>query len=223
MSLQSHVSSDPFTSAAEHIVTILERHLTKGMSVLWLLSGGSTITVAVKVATMLASYDVAKITLMLTDERYGEVGHVNSNWAQLVTAGFVLPGARMAPTLNGGTFDETTRSYDEYLMAALQDNDFCIGLFGIGADGHTAGILPESPAVTSPKFAVGYAAAPYERITMTGTAIAQLNSAVLVGAGESKWLQFDQLQTDVAPLQQPVQLLKTVPELEIYRDNKENV
>ena len=41
---------------------------------------------------------------MLTDERYGPVGHPDSNWSQLLQKGFDLPQAKLVPVLTGRLF-----------------------------------------------------------------------------------------------------------------------
>jgi 6-phosphogluconolactonase/glucosamine-6-phosphate isomerase/deaminase len=106
------------------------------------------------------------------------------------------------------------------LGRTLKDNDFRIGLFGIGPDGHTAGILPQSPAVTEADMASGYDAGTFLRITMTPPAIAQLDEAVAYTASEAKWPVLDQLETDIPPAGQPAQFLKQVPAITIYNDHK---
>jgi 6-phosphogluconolactonase/glucosamine-6-phosphate isomerase/deaminase len=196
-------------TVTDYLSKALISHLDKGDAVLWLVPGGSAITIAVEVSKRLQGYDVSQLHVTLTDERYGEVGHPDSNWKQLTDAGFSLPGAQLHPVLTGTGRHETTVAFAEYLHARLQTTDFKIGLFGIGPDGHTAGILPNSPAAEGTGYAVDYEAN-FQRITMTFEAIRQLDEAVVYATGESKWPVLDALQTTLPLRDQPAQILKQV-------------
>src|SRR5690606_33493720 len=115
------------------------------------------------------------------------VGHDDSNWKQLEVAGFNLPQAKLFPVLSGEDLITITKKYSDILKQELDKADYKIGLFGIGSDGHTAGILPHSPALTSHAFAHAYEASPFVRITMTPKAIELLDEAVVFAQGETKW------------------------------------
>jgi 6-phosphogluconolactonase/glucosamine-6-phosphate isomerase/deaminase len=93
-------------------------------------------------------------------------------------------------------------------------------LFGIGSDGHTAGILPRSSAVDEMRLAHGYDGGTFKRITMTRPAITQLDEAVIYTMGKDKWPVLDQLENDVAIDEQPAQILKQVPKVTIFNDHK---
>jgi 6-phosphogluconolactonase/glucosamine-6-phosphate isomerase/deaminase len=90
----------------------------------------------------------------------------------------------------------------------------------MGADGHTAGILPHSEAVNDGEFAHGYSAGEFERITMTPIAISQLDEAVLYAEGEAKWPMIDQLESDALFTDQPAQGLKRAAKLTVFNDHK---
>ena len=209
-------------SVASFITDKLSQQLKAGKRVLWLVPGGSSIAVAAEVAKQLEAGNVPleNLTVTLTDERYGAVGHPDSNWLQLEQVGFELPGATMQPVLTGATRDETVANFAKTLDDDLNANDYRLGFFGIGPDGHTAGILPHSPAVDSKDLAAGYDAGPLKRITMTMPAIARLDEAVAYAVGEPKWPVLDQLETDLPLADQPAQSLKKVPALTIFNDHK---
>lgn len=209
------------TEAKDYLVSVIGGSLDSGTDVLWLLSGGSNIRLAVEVAKGLVGIDLDDLTVMLADERFGTVGHPDSNWQQLMDAGFELPGATMVPTLMGLGLDESTRDYAIYLGDQLASDAYKVGLFGIGSDGHTAGILPGSPAVDCADMVAGYTARDHTRITMTARAIARLDEAVVTAFGPSKRVQLERLRTDLSEVQQPAQVLKAVP-LRIFSDFKEN-
>ena len=65
----------------------LQQYLQSGQSVVWLVSGGSNIPISVEVLKALKIKVkptlLKSLKVMLTDERYGPVGHLDSNWQQL--------------------------------------------------------------------------------------------------------------------------------------------
>ncbi|MNY47312.1 Glucosamine-6-phosphate isomerases/6-phosphogluconolactonase [compost metagenome] len=123
--------------------------------------------------------------------------------------------------LIGESREETTRQLAVWLQQELTKSDYAIGLFGIGSDGHTAGIKPDSIAVESSDWAAGYAGNDFERITMTFAPIHQLNEVVIQASGQDKQTILKELQEKDIPLNiQPAQILKTVPVATIYSDNK---
>lgn len=187
---------------------------------LWLISGGSVIAVAVLAAAYIRLVAHSNLTVTLTDERYGPVDHPDSNWGKLIRAGFYLPQARLLPVLNGHDLGITTTEFDSKLRRELSASDFALGFFGMGADGHTAGILPASPAVSAQNYAVGYDWTDFKRITMTSAAIARLDEAILYAVGQSKWPAIARLGESHKITQQPAQSLKKVPKLTVYTDYK---
>ena len=92
-------------------------------------------------------------------------------------------------------------------------------MFGIGADGHTAGILPESKAVMSQDMAFGYDTPTFSRITITPKVIERLDEVVVWVQGEEKWkVVKDLMSEDINITKQPAQILKKVPLLTIFSD-----
>ena len=205
-------------SVIDYLTGVLSAKMAAGQPVLWLVPGGSAIAVAVAVAKNLQGVDLSSLTVTLTDERYGSVGHTDSNWSQLEQAGFNLPGARLVPVLHGHSVEETTSEFAQHLQEYCRGAAYCLGLFGMGADGHTAGILPDSPAVTTTEWAAHYQAPDYLRVTMTPPAIAALDEAVVYAMGEAKAEPLQRLQADIPLDEQPAQALKQVHELTIFND-----
>lgn len=202
------------------LLRVIGERLDQGQTVLWLVPGGSAIALAAAASQGLTAHDTSKLTVSLTDERYGLVGHADSNWQQLGQAGFHIPGAQLHPVLTGADLTATTQAFAAFLDTALETADYRLGFFGIGPDGHTAGILPGSPAVTATQSAAGYDGGQFQRITITPAAIKRLDEAVVYAVGEPKWPIFDQLETDIALEKQPAQILKQVPIVTIFNDYK---
>jgi 6-phosphogluconolactonase/glucosamine-6-phosphate isomerase/deaminase len=207
---------------ASYLAGVIAEHLDAGKRVLWLVSGGSGIHVGIRAAELLAGRDLSGLSVTLTDERYGPVGHPDENWQQLLTGGFTLPGAELYRPLTGQDRDVTTQAFGAWLNEQLTQADYRIGLFGVGSDGHTAGIKPGSPALVATTTATEFTGEDFERITMTFPAIERLDEVVLQAFGDEKAAVIWQLLHENLPLdQQPVQVLKRVPRCTLFTDVEE--
>jgi 6-phosphogluconolactonase/glucosamine-6-phosphate isomerase/deaminase len=215
----------------DYLLITLTRHLNAGERVLWLVPGGSAVQIAAAVAEELRAKPYPNLVITLTDERYGAPGHADSNWRTLLEAGLVVPGATMLPILMpGATLEATAATFARTLEGRLAGADFALGLFGIGADGHTAGILPHSPAVTATALAVGYdgrslppvspGGPMFERVTITPPAIACLHEAVVYAVGKAKWPVLDDLTHHKPLSEQPAGVLKQVHQVTVFNDHK---
>lgn len=208
-----------------YLVETLSSRLNAGQRVVWLVPGGSGISVACAVAAELttSSVDLTELYVTLTDERYGEVGHRDENWQQLLDAGFAAGDAVTYRVLQDGlTLQETTAKFDETLRDWLARADYSLGLFGIGSDGHTSGIKPGSPSTTNDSWAVGYKWDDYTRVTSSPQAIQALDEAALYATGTDKAGVLKTLLLSELPIdQQPAQVLKQVPKCTLFTDYKE--
>lgn len=213
------IITDTPQAAADYAAAAINEQLRSGKRVLVLLPGGSSIQVAALAHQQLDSNRLDQLTLSLTDERYGEVDHPDSNWHQLAEAGVVFdPREQIIPVLNGLSMDDTIHAWGQALEHAFAANDVVFGFFGMGPDGHTCGILPGSPAVESTAYTAGYDAGNFQRITMTPRAIQHVQSGVLYIMGENKRPALQDLATDKPLAEQPAQILKQVPSLTIFTD-----
>lgn len=214
------------SDAAEFLAASILRELRRGKRVLWFATGGSSVRVGILVAKILSEDGgdaCGNLTVTLTDERYVEPGHADSNWHELMEGGFDIPGAELIPVLGGGDMEETNKKWSGILEEEMKNADFRIGLFGIGADGHTAGILPGSPAVDAAGPSAAYSGGKFERITITPETVIKLNEAVAFVQGEPKWPIIEDLEGgDKSISEQPAQILKQIPTLTIFTDYKNN-
>lgn len=201
----------------EYITQLLTERLSSGQTVLWLISGGSAIELEAEISRRLQEVDTSNLTVALMDERYESVGHKDENWQKLLNAGFSLPQANTYRTLTGADRQETARQFDVFLKKSLQNANYAIGLFGIGTDGHTAGIKPNSPGVDDSRLVVEYVGDDFERITITTEAIKRLDEAVLYVRGHEKDAQIEKLlHEDIDVRKQPAQILKAVPKSSLF-------
>ncbi len=199
------------------IVDTLSQHLQAGEQVIWLLAGGSAITLEAATSHALQVLDTSRLSITLADERYGPLEHPDENYVQLMKAGFPLPIARV---LTGQTAQATTVTFGEHIEQILDSADFSLGIFGIGADGHTAGIKPHSPAVTSTEPAIAYKWDDFERITITPPTIRRLDEVIIYAVGSEKIDTLRSLINEQKSVEDhPAQVLKDVKVSTLYTDN----
>ena len=198
----------------------IQQELSAGRRVLWLVSGGSNIVATVTIMQGLVEETTKNLTIMLADERYGAVGHSDSNGAQLLAAGFDPRQAQLLTVLISNTSFEATRDHYEALaIKAFSNCDIVIAQFGMGSDGHIAGILPRSAAASSTAFVAAYAAQPYQRLTLTFRAIKRVSVAYVLAYGDDKKPALEMLSSKLIPYtEQPAQIIKELPEAYVFND-----
>lgn len=199
----------------------LVRELAGGTRVLWLLSGGSNIPGSVQIMDNISAGLSKKLSVSLVDERYGEPGHIESNWTQLMQAGFKSKQATLLPVLRTGiSFEQTVQTYNELIEKAFAGNDIIVAQLGIGPDGHVAGILPDSPAADEGKALVaGYEAPPLKRLTLTFAALRRITAAYVFAFGKPKQKTLVALRAGTLPLKrQPARILNDLTEAYMYSD-----
>lgn len=210
--------------AAAALATRLTSELTAGKEVLWLVPGGSNIALSVEAIRALPAGRLDKLTCMLTDERYGKPGHADSNQQQLAEAGFMGNGVNFLPTLIPDlTLEDTCKQYAMLALEAMDKAEVIIGQFGVGGDGHIAGILPRTAAVTEDpaQLVSGYDAGVFQRITLTPPALRRIDVAYAFVYGEAKLTALRKLKSETLPLaEQPSQILKELPEAHLYTDQQ---
>lgn len=199
----------------------LVAELKTGQKVLWLVSGGSNIGATVAIMNMLPEDLTSNLSIMLIDERYGRPGHADSNWQQLMQAGFTPKNAHLMPVLlSNSSLEATAMHYNNMAAQAFAENDVAIAQLGIGQDGKIAGILPHSIASKSgQQLAVGYEHEPFDRLTLTCAALEMMDAIYVFVYGESKKDALIKLQNEgLSSEEQPAQFLKQLPEVYLYND-----
>jgi 6-phosphogluconolactonase/glucosamine-6-phosphate isomerase/deaminase len=207
----------------------INTELRRGKRVVWLLSGGSNIPLAVAAMQQIQEELTPKLTIIPMDERYGPVGHTDSNIRQLFDAGFDPKQAMFIPVLRGVPLTDTINLFARHLRQPLDhrnkypESNIIIGQFGVGPDGHTAGILPHSPAAEeTTALAVGYQASDFMRITLTFSVLRQVDVAFGFAYGPVKRAALQQLRdSNLLLVDQPAQILKVIPEACVYNDQLE--
>jgi 6-phosphogluconolactonase/glucosamine-6-phosphate isomerase/deaminase len=214
----------PTDIAAQAITASLCDALAAGKRTLWLVSGGSNIAAEVAVLQKLQTHAapaLPRLTILPMDERYGAPGHEDSNTEQLRQAGFTPGAADWVDVLARDLpLTETVAYYTEQVSAALGSAEAVIAQFGLGPDGHVAGILPGSPACMDDAATVaGYEWRDYTRLTLTPRALARADVAYALAYGEQKQTALKRLQANTEPFTDlPARVLYDVPEVYVYND-----
>ena len=163
--------------------------LKKYPKTLWLISGGSNIPIEIKIANNLPANLTPNLLIALIDERFGLINHPDSNLRQLIRAGFKLPSSKIIPILKSDHYNltETIQQYNKILTELFSETDInIIGQIGIGEDGHLAGLLPNSKALTSHQLVDGYQTDSFTRITLTPLALKKINQTFVVALNPNK-------------------------------------
>lgn len=196
--------------------------LSQGKRVLWFTSGGSNIPLTVQIMNELDEPLTKLLTIMPIDERFGPVGHENSNVQQLLDAGFTPKRATFIPVLTNASLETTVVRYEEALTHALAANDAVIAQLGMGPDGHVAGILPGSSAVNANTLVTNYQGPDFMRVTLTFPALRRITSAYLFAYGDNKKQALEDLRDKDLPLsEQPAQILKVISKAYVYNNQVE--
>ena len=209
--------SDPHI-VADILAEKIKSRLKIGQRVLWLVSGGSAIKIANDASKKISVVDQKRLIVALADERFGQVGHKDSNWQKLMESGFKMSNAHLHPVLTGSNLIKTALDFNDFLSEAYARADFKLALLGLGTDGHTAGILPRSPVIESKRLADSYSGEDYQRITITPFGLGHLNEAVVFAQGEAKSQALDELSRNLTVDDQPAQIIKQIPLAAVYND-----
>ena len=153
------------------------------------LSGGTSVDYR---KMLVESTDVIPGAICVVDERYGEEFHRDSNELLLKNQGIKdFADEECIEThkiLKGKGFLETAKIYEKEIEDLLKRFKKRVGVMGIGANLHTAGIFPFSVAAHSPDFVVAEEVDGKfpKRITLTMRALGEFTNFLILMFGEEK-------------------------------------
>ena len=194
----------------------------RSVSTLLLLSGGSSLAVAQKALGSLKPAQKKFITIAQIDERYGKPGHKDSNWEGIKrVAGNLNDYSGAVAVLKGaGSIEEESAYYDAHLNELLKSNIIKVGLFGIGEDGHVAGILPGTEdkflKYQDGRMVVNFKGSDFPRITTTSSLMPLLDEAIVFASGKAKQSAIEKLTSRLPANEHPAQLLKETSNTRVY-------
>ena len=130
--------------------------------------------------------------ITIVDERYGDPFHRNSNELLLKKQGvkdfadeYCIESYKI---LSGNNFLETEKVYEKLVGELFKKFKKRVGIMGIGANLHTAGVFPYSAALKSPDFVVAEVVDDKypKRITLTLKAFGEFTSFIVLMFGQAK-------------------------------------
>ncbi len=232
------IKTDTQSALSGLLVEEITERLNRNVPVLLLASGGSTAKIAAETCNTILERSGTRrsllrwlFTLSLVDERFGAENHPDSNWKRLVESGLITSSMTAIRVLHGQedskeAFEHETERFNSFLEEAAVRHAaghlYVAGVFGIGSDGHTAGILPESPVSRQDAgkrpYAAGYKAGLFKRITITPAFFPHLDRVAVWAGGEEKRQALVSLMRDLPVWEQPAQLLKLAGHVTIHTD-----
>jgi 6-phosphogluconolactonase len=214
-----HYMKVPSTKGAHALIQALQSAIDSKKKTVWLLSGGTNISIESFVASQLSLIGDA-LTAVMIDERFGPPGHQDSNYQKLVQADFPVEKFKLAPILvEGKSIEEAAAAHAAHVAAVFKEAEVIVAQLGLGADGHTAGVLPHSPAVESTQLVEHYQGPDFLRITLTLEALKKVHDAYVFAYGDDKHAAIRTLyEHEVGLAEQPSQILKLIPSVYIYND-----
>lgn len=232
-------AANPAKDAGRHILEALQTKRFFSANSVMLLSGGSAVSVAKELLSLLPlDTSLSTVTFALADERFVDLSSKDSNAVQLIDAGVIdeieKRGGNFVPILRGdlATADEIGLKANSVYEEMVKQAEQIVLLAGIGADGHTTGMLPHSTSVDFERFSQASHVVAYtipqessnpfkQRITTTLATLSFVDTVFLYAVGEEKSAALHSFIKKDAPLhqlpalglylsQQPVHILTTV-------------
>ncbi len=215
-----------FVTQTENLDVVLANTLNEALTmhkkVVWLVSGGSNVAISVAASKQIMPELRHKLVVMQLDERYVPMESENCNWQQLLTAGFDVAKSHVYPVLanDAMSLENTVQRYEAIVKMEFEQADYIIGQFGVGNDGHVAGILPETAAVTASGMVCGFKGFDFERVTLTFDGLRAVDKALVFAAGESKLPALHRLKNGEQSIEKlPARIFEQIEDSTIYNDD----
>jgi 6-phosphogluconolactonase len=183
---------DASEAAATRIAELLANRLDQQADASLVVSGGST-PLACFAALAKMSLDWDRVQVLLSDERWVDPGHEDSN-ERLARERLLVEQAAVAKLQAIYADDVTPEERCEELQESLPRLPFAAALIGMGSDGHFASLFPDASNldfgldVESGRLyiPVTTAASPHPRISMTLAGISRSDEVLLLMFGDEK-------------------------------------
>jgi 6-phosphogluconolactonase len=190
--LKVEVVEDLAGASAAHLVELMRRAIAeRGRCVLALSGGGTPQPMCGRLFN--ADLDWSKVVITQVDERVAPAGDDARNWQMIseTMEGTPALAATLLPMpVEAADLDHATTRYADTLR------EFCgrpavidVVQLGLGADGHTASLVPDDPVLQVDDTDVATTANPYEglrRMTLTYPALNRARHIVWMVAGVEK-------------------------------------
>lgn len=158
------------------------------------------------------SLDWSKVFLFWSDERCVPPYHPDSNYRSAIEAGFgklQIPSNQIFRMQGEGDPEEGALAYEELIRSKILDGCFDLMTLGVGEDGHTASLFPQTHGLHSVNRLVVANYIPQKdvwRLTLTFDCINAAHNIVLyvTGKGKAEIVQkvfTESFQPDLLPVQ----------------------
>ncbi len=199
---------ETLTFSVEHFITAYKEAVKEKGSFTIALSGGSTPKAIFSMLTTspyVSQIDWSKVHLFWSDERSVSPDDPESNFHMAMEAGFKSVGIppaqihRMKAELN---IEQEAKLYEELLHRKLKNKGFDYLMLGMGEDGHTASLFPETKALEIQDQLVAANHVPQKdtwRMTLTYPCINSSKNIVLYVLGAKKQKLLEEIYSHKKP------------------------
>jgi 6-phosphogluconolactonase len=184
-------SEETIRFAAEHWVHSAKRSIQQRGRFAVALSGGSTPKAIYKILSA-ETLEWDKVFLFWSDERGVPPDHPDSNYRMAMESGLkslpILPD-RIFRMQTEGDPDACAKDYEDKIRRTLGKTLFDLVMLGVGEDGHTASLFPQTPALDLEDRLVAAQTVPAKknwRMTLTFPCINESLQSVIYALGASK-------------------------------------
>ncbi len=179
--------------AVQHWIHTAQRAIQQRGRFAVALSGGST-PKAIYQALSSIQLDWSKVWLFWSDERAVPPDHPDSNYRMAMEAGFKklqIPKGQIFRMEAEKEIEKKARDYEDTIRRVLDKHLFDLVMLGMGEDGHTASLFPQTPALAIEDRLVAANPLPEKntwRMTLTFPCINQSARSAVYALGASKSL-----------------------------------
>jgi len=175
--------------ASEHWIHSYQRAVQQKGRFAVALSGGST-PKAIYQKLASAKIDGSKIFLFWSDERAVPEDHPDSNYHMAMTNGLKnlnIPPHQIFRMVAEKEIEKNALDYEEKIHHYLNEDLFDLVMLGVGEDGHTASLFPDTKALLEEsRLVVANDTTKGKRMTLTFKCINESAHSVIYAMGKSK-------------------------------------
>jgi 6-phosphogluconolactonase len=140
--------SQTIAYAVEHWIHTAKRAIQQRGRFAVALSGGSTPKAIYKALSKITDLDWSKVYLFWSDERAVPHTHPDSNYKMTLDTGLLdlVPPTQIFP-MPTDNLEQNAISYEALIQSTLDKHLFDLVMLGVGEDGHTASLFPDTKAL----------------------------------------------------------------------------
>ena len=185
------IATDFLDFAVNHWVHSAERAIQQRGKFSVALSGGSTPKAIYAALTNAKKVDWRKVWLFWSDERAVSADNIDSNYKMAMDSGFgalPVPQGQIFRMHGEGDLEKNARDYEEKISHYLGKDLFDLVMLGVGEDGHTASLFPNTGALQKNGLVTANIIPQLKtkRMTLTFQCINQSKCAVIYANGKAK-------------------------------------